>query len=222
MKTSYIYEEHKNSDIYRYMNLEKFTKLLEDRALYFNRLDLFQDKEEFTLTKKDRSLFYCLEMTDEDRMYWENSRRQLYASCWTLNTYPDYMWEKYGKDGVAIKSNVSKIEKCIVDKDKYPITVGDVHYTDYEKGTSQIPGYPKNVNYIALTKHNEYMQEAEMRLLYSNYDYPKGEEPKGVNICVDLNILIDAIILQPEASLAFKRKIEAMLVSHGLDSVMIL
>ena len=204
------------------MNLEKFTKLLKDKALYFRRLDLFQDKEEFTLTKIDRTLFYCPEMTDGDRKYWENARRQLYANCWTLNTYPDYMWQEYGKDGVALKSNVSKIEKSIVDKERYPIKVGDVHYTDYEKGTSQIPGYPKNVNYIALTKHNRYRQEAEMRLLYSNYDYPKGEELEGININVDLNMLIDAVILHPGASLSFKRKIEAMLVSHGLDSGLIL
>ncbi|MDE5605848.1 MAG: DUF2971 domain-containing protein [Bacteroidales bacterium] len=222
MKTSYIYDEHKNSDIYRYMNFRKFTKLLEDRALYFNRLDFFQDNEEFTLTKKDRALFYCPEMTDEDKAYWENARRQMYASCWTLNTYPDFMWREYGKGGVAIKSNVSKIERSIVDKERYPIKVGDVNYTDYEKGTSQIPGYPKNVNYIALTKHNKYIQEAEMRLLYSNYDYPKGEEPKGVNISVDLNILIDAIILHPGASLDFKHKIEALLASHGLDLGLIL
>lgn len=89
--------------LWKYMSLSKFLYLLNTHSLYFCRLDCFDDPFEGSLSLLDKGLFRC---TDENRQYWEREVKRHYASCWIKSDHElNLMWNSYGKDGIAIKTN---------------------------------------------------------------------------------------------------------------------
>ena len=128
--------------IWRYMSLEKFLSLIENKELYFCRVDLFEDKHEATLPIIDKNNFYY---SEENKNYWENERKRHFVNCWIESPHElSLMWTAYAKDGLAIKTTAGNLKKSLNDSEEN-IYLSRVKYIDYNIDSSQDAGKPKNI-----------------------------------------------------------------------------
>lgn len=137
-------------------------------------------------------------------------REEILINCWIMKEDEDSgMWAKYGKDklSVAIKSDIIRLKSCFGKYVDYDIFISKVKYIDYD--TEKIIERSRITPF--LYKRKIFNSEREVRcFLYDDGDislFP-DEEPMpvraiderlnlsaGVNVPVDLYILIDKIYL---------------------------
>jgi hypothetical protein len=106
--------ENQDAVIWRFMNLEKFRNLMVSGDLYFCRADLFRENDDREgLPPQEFLMSWGLNPLDlRERQELINSigsaaefRETFYISCWHLfREETCEMWDKYGKDGLAICS----------------------------------------------------------------------------------------------------------------------
>ena len=141
---------------------------------------------------------------------------QVLINCWIMKEYEDSsMWTKFGGQdniSVVIKSDLNRLKRCFGRYSDYEIFISKISYIDYEKDSikerSEITPF--------LYKRKLFDGEREVRcFLVDDGDislFP-DEEPMpvtalneglslnpGVNIPVDLDILIDKIYLSDKSS----------------------
>jgi hypothetical protein len=173
---------------YRYLDLDKFERLLKDRALFFCRADKFSDPFEASSPRVE-SIYRFLENKRLDKEAGRNStdeelykkakdlgqlhkkyKRSFIVNCWHINKgESDAMWRLYLKtnEGVAIQSTVQKIVDAYTSNPE-TIYISRVRYIDYENDTYyHRTEYPQN-NYNLFTpivhKRNAFSHESELRL----------------------------------------------------------
>lgn len=213
-------KEHKDFEsiednvvLWRYMSCRKFMKMLQSRALYFCRIDLFSDTMEGKPSPYDQSrLFPWLTKEDLERI-----RKQTFVSCWIeANNEQSMMWQLYAKDGVAIQTTVGRLRKSLEDYHDFPQYIGRVKYEDFQNdGSSHEPGQIVNLFRIAFTKRTEFSQEKEMRILLPDYDGDKSNDV-GKNVPINIPALIEELVWSPLATDATKNEIGRMLEEQGL------
>ena len=126
--------------VWRYMSLQKFEWLLEDKALFFCRLDMFPDDPfEGTIPKKEAEF---RAKTHENEKTIENIsnlhrrfKRRLTVNCWHINNSEnDAMWRLYLDDncGVTIKTTVKNLLNSFENTTE-EIFCSKVRYIDYEE-----------------------------------------------------------------------------------------
>lgn len=180
--------------IWQYMPLSKFIYLLRNKALYFNRVDNFNDNKECTLTAIDKKIIFYSENTKE---YWERERKRYFISCWIESDYElALMWEAYGKDGVAIKTSVGNLINSLAVDTDHAQYLARVNYIDHQLESTQEAGKRMNVLQIPLSKRKYYEQEKEIRLLYFKSDV---DDQTGISFPVDINSLITEVRVHPKA-----------------------
>ena len=194
------------------MSLSKFICLLRNKALYFNRVDNFNDNKECTLTAIDKKIFYYSENTKE---YWERERKRYFISCWIESDYElALMWETYGKGGVAIKTSVGNlIDSLTVDTD-HTQYLARVNYIDDQLESTQEAGKRMNVLQIPLSKRKYYEQEKEIRLLFSKNEV---DDQTGISFPIDINCLISEVRVYPGAPQYFLEIVKNELQSVEID-----
>lgn len=174
--------------VWRYMDLPKFMSLLESKALFFCRSDLFADKYEGSITKKsikfredtwranmsnipDRMFN---EMNDVHKFRLQEERKNFYINCWHMNENESAaMWELYGIKGqsIAIQSTYQTLRKLLPinqSKTGQPlenhVDMGLVQYLNYEKDPMpQIYSFDP-----FLRKRLSFSHENEVRLIYQS------------------------------------------------------
>lgn len=192
--------------VWRYLDLAKFTWLLENKKLYLSRLDLLKDPHEGSTPRllaalRDQQLreFGGGKMPIEMSRINQQSRRSLYVNCWHLgNTESEAMWRLYcpGDHGVAIQTTYAKLVQSI-DHDRF-LYVGRVTYIDYES-----QGFPlNNLFYPVMHKRGSFAHEQEVRLVKTLSEFwgmPERPSPPGIEIEWPVENTLDAIHVNPYA-----------------------
>ena len=204
------WEDHPNCDapandqqrLWRYMDLWKFTSIVQTQGLYFARLTDLDDPWEGFLTSATVGMLQAALVspnatatTRENvpriiRMY-EDARQRLFASCWHMAERESAaMWKIYAAEGggVCISTTVTRIREAL-QAEVRPVIGGVVKYVDYE--IARIDW--RNMVVPALHKRLPFEYEQEFRALYLN----PGPAMAGLLMTVDLGRLIDRVILAP-------------------------
>lgn len=223
--TMYGTNEHfkspKNDDmiIWRYMNLEKFEWMLRDKALYFCNSEQFEDKFEGSTTPLNK-IVREITYSDKYKTLKTNSlllyRKMIHINCWHMDINESRgMWDLYTKksNGIAIKSTLGDFKDAI-ENDKHLTFISKVYYLDYEKSYIQ-----ENCLFNEfLCKRNGYDHEKELRALFlKGYDLSRFSESeiRGTNVVTNLEVLINQIVLCPEATPQFEKEVNKIITDYG-------
>ena len=217
--------ENLETPVWRYMDMDKFHSLLNERALYLCRADRLQDRFEGTYSRHQ-----ILNMEDwfakigEPRMTKverENRKKdgvRTYISCWCMSDCDlDLMWKGYVRNppGIAIKSSVRRL-KNICDKavGHWPLDISIVNYFDHAGG--------ENINYCGtpttfLNKDNHFKLDNELRIIHC----PNISEPTPAHVFlpIDLNDLIEDVVFQPKVKESSVKSVRETLSKVGLEKI---
>lgn len=186
--------------IWRYVDLEKFELLLNEKALFLCRSDKFSDPFEGSIPKRealhrDKSQAIIAsefghQMTEEDAKsksteigdYHKKLKKAFVVNCWNISTHEsDAMWRLYLKtnEGVAIQSSFKRLYTSL-QKNSEELYISKVRYIDYENGIWYDPKeYPyKGYNVITPIVHKriEFKHENELRVFREIKEVPTNPE----------------------------------------------
>ena len=182
--------------IWRYLTFVKFDSLIQRSALWFSKLQIFEDAQEGMTPESTRSRLkgQHREMEDwfpdEERKRQvrrfvedneENGRELIVASCWFISEQESKeMWAEYAKDdeGVVIKSTAGDLIRSVVQShDKW--WVGKVNYIDLSAHEGMDVYEGSQAALRAFLKGNKYSHESELRVATMNWVAPGCLNPDG-------------------------------------------
>lgn len=232
-----MYKEHpvfekpknENAKIWRYMDFTKFVSLLDKSALFFTRADKLGDLFEGSYSKANidlRPTVYKIpqHMLRTMSTLFEVLTKFTTVNCWHLNEYESAaMWKLYLKsnEGIAIQSTFKRLKDSLKDEN-HDIFIGKVRYIDYEK--DWMP--EGNTFYPFVHKRKSFDHEQELRAVMQEIPSKKGGgidlSPKpscvdGIDVPVDLDLLIDRIYLAPTSLDWLHELVEAVTRKYQLD-----
>ena len=213
-----------NQPVWRYMDIDKFTYLVEKEALYLCRADRLQDRFEGRYSRqqitdmgtwlKSRGLH---DVKNAEANYRAQTRKQTYISCWCMSDCDyDLMWKAYVRNppGIAIKSMVIQLQAiCDQNVDHWPLDISVVTYYDQAAG--------QHINYDRLSpylhKDSHFRLDTEIRIV--EWGSSLEPTPDHVDLSVIPKQLIHAVVLQPRSSVDILRGVKSILDSHGLGQI---
>lgn len=234
-KINNMYYEHceiktpeDNIIIWRYMNIEKFLSILENSELFFSRLDVLEDKYEGHLPKKNKDIIVNLSNEKSVIDYYLSLKKHCHVNCWHMNDEESAgMWSSYapGNSGIAIKSTIGRLKKAFKDAVEN-IIIGPVSYIDYDNDSIN----EDSVFAASFYKRKNYKSEQEVRAftstmsnctLNSNGGYNLENETvtSGINIKIDLSLLIEKIYVYPNVPTWFYELIKSIMKRYGYSSI---
>jgi len=190
--------------LWRYLSLPKFLKLLDDNYLYLALLSNFDDPFEGSLPKTHPDA--VKDFQEKNNMtegavkgydyYLKKVKEHVYINCWHINDYESAaMWSLYSKtnESIAIQSTFLNLQRLVSNQAQ----MGAVAYIDYK--TDFIP--QGNMNYHCLCKRKSFTHEKEFRIIEydmtNHFNDEKGDDFKTVDL--DLSELIENIFISPGA-----------------------
>lgn len=237
--SDFISPSDNNVKIWRYMNIPKYLSLLQKRSLYFSRTDLLGDPFEGSLpsTKGQINITEIAKQEAElqgipsDKIIpvHDSVRKCSFVCSFHMNDRESAaLWSIYTKaqQGVAIQSTFSKLCDCFNGYSDNNIYIGKINYMDYEKET--ITKIHENAFLPLLHKRKSFECEKELRAAIS---FPKELYPessaaapikiinsqRGLNIPVDLNILIEKIFVAPTTEKWIKELLSSVTEKYEID-----
>src|SRR4028118_877814 len=139
-----------NIKIWRYVDFAKYVAMLQQKAIYFTRLDQFTDSYEGSLSKVEYESFKSLAEKGEAEgtipQDWKGryfdilmgntrrARKSNYASCWHMgNEESEAMWRLYSTSGyaIALQSTYSRLVDVLPSHGFTGCFVGMVRYVDH-------------------------------------------------------------------------------------------
>jgi len=150
--------------IWRYFDLIKFFDLINRNQLYLCRMDLFEDELEGKIPIKDLNEKYPDHKLARINKGTDFSRKDQFASCWTMHPDESYMhWKVFSEKeyGIAIKSTVEKFQLSIKKKDKYDVGYGEVEYIN----PSNSYLFKRSLYQLYFQKRKPFEFEKEVRIL---------------------------------------------------------
>jgi hypothetical protein len=250
-----MFEEHpvfqppadRSIHIWRYIDLPKYISLLNDKALYFCRMDKLVDRFEGSLPRPDILLRKAgayskrivqssdgrLETGEKSwaRMF-RVERTHAFVNCWHMNKHESAaMWQLYcsNTQGIAIRSTYQVLCESFRN---YPsrVYVGLVSYIDYDQELIRAPRSNTpllfNTLYPLMHKRRSYQHEAELRALVTWSPPLTGKslkavwrKPKdtGILVPVDLDLLIESVFVAPNAEPWFRKVVDSVSAKYGLS-----
>lgn len=239
-KSKYLDIPHGNSNVWRYMNNWKFTKLLKESSLFFPNANKLTDKYEVSIPesveKQKREELKKSGLTGRDleeemaSFYWSTNPMKdlVLINCWSVNQHESYaLWKIYlggEKNGVAVKSTLSKLRRSVEKgKDEYPeeFFIGKVKYQKHlrQNELSRLS--------VITTKKPFYDFEKELRLFVLNYPLSEGgsvppyDISVGRNVKIDLRELVHEIYVSPFSDADYRNKIELLVSKSNVSNVAI-
>lgn len=186
--------EPSEDTLWRYMSFAKFMDLLKN-GLFFSKASLFNDPAEGHIPPKNVEEILAIgeKINEEYNPKWEGdtlygstppfhsgidtdaASRHTLCSCWYSQPNQSVsMWERYGSEGVAIKTTLKRVKEGVEGYGKY-FRIGKIEYIDYDntvdfnlrvRWKNNQPRYDPNFNYRRfLHKQKEYKDENEVRLM---------------------------------------------------------
>lgn len=218
--------------LWRYMSLAKFCSLLDREALFFSLVSDMEDRHEgFIYPPTPREHGDSLGQVESlaHNLLHEIARTAL-VSCWTESVHESsLMWKNYGgPEGVAVRTTFQGLRDSIRLVEELPVTFGRVGYVDYR---NEVPRFGRAP---LLHKRMEYREEGEVRAILPGppWDFPKlGDVPevripldpdvaeqRGRYIPVDLEVLVQEIVLPPQATPWFAQVVKSVLDGSPISS----
>ena len=210
--------------LWRYMDLSKFAALLQRRALHFPRADFLGDPFEGSVPfgnaggkriippHKDLPEERRLEMVDQLSASRKLMRKMYFISCWHMNTHESAaMWRLYSKsnDAVCIQTTYEKLASALPPE----CYMGLVKYLDFFKDI--IP--EGNAFDPVLIKRQSFAHENEARAILSDPTALRdGQPPEFREIPVDLEQVVEAVFVSPEAPAWFRGVVERLAQTYGI------
>ncbi len=186
--------------LWRYIDLAKFIDLVARGTLYFPQLAELQsdDPHEGKLSttsarriateragKHPGKIFLPGKIAET----YNDAADNLYINCWHATRESVAMWRLYAREGVAIKSSVTKIRAALEDV-PFDVVGGKVSYS------TRLPHLRRTEFRTAFRKRTAYRYESEARLAI--FDESGGEPFRRV--IVDPLRFVSQIIISPFAA----------------------
>jgi hypothetical protein len=224
--------------IWRYIDLPRLVAMLDERALFFARLDTLADRFEgsFPARAEDDSALGAIGLSPDNReairqhlslhrQALSNFRPRALINCWHISEHESMaMWEIYARSGsgIAIRSTPGRLRASLdrpyVDDAKTmgkpggpdaPMYVGAVRYLDYDKDVV-LPATA--LDYITC-KRKSYEHERELRAVVLSVTPVET----GQNVECDIGLLTTEIRVSPLASQWFTASVQSVVTKYGLD-----
>lgn len=233
--------------LYQYMPFEKFMGMLENKAIYFSRLDVFNEYfREGDTSSKDKLIekILCSYLfPDDSKSGKKDSKKEelkhFLVTCFFASKCESYlMWETYGKGkhSIAIKTSGDAIESLLKVRERFSCSSNAEQVSQYEliKYYTNEDSIPPKIKDRLFWKPKEFEAEHEYRILINGYKlrprvkgYRKtsGFNENGIYIPVELkntsqikhNGIIDKILIHPAAEDWFFKLVQKIVVQYGFD-----
>jgi hypothetical protein len=221
----YAPEKH-DQKIWRFMDFTKYVDLLQKRALYFCRLDNFEDPYEGAFPTNQVEQPQVLETTNHVRQF-------NFVNCWHMNEGESAaMWSIYliNHNGVAIQSNFERLRDSFAATEE-DVFLSIVKYHDYRQKSpidliNENPwseGSSGSTINPQIFKRTSFDFERELRAIYIDLpiEYNMEELKKrnlghGKSLRVDLDTLIEKIYVSPKADGWFKDLVGSVTEKYAL------
>lgn len=219
-----------DTQIWRYVDLAKLLHLLGTETLHFTRLDQFNDQFEGSFPVQNIQDWEYKHPKVGDFSHW---RKYICVSCWYESPCESSsMWMLYGGNlnGVSIQSTKGRLEESLASSS---LAFESVEYIDYVKNKADI-FFP---HHVFKYKRKEFASEKEYRAAIlglpksegCNNGVPEcgsveaqGKYPKvGIDIPIDLDVLIEKIVLSPYSEPWFKKTIAEVLMRFGISDLIL-
>lgn len=226
--------------LWRYVDLARFMDILVTKSLFFVRQEnLIQlDPLEGTYTKGTYTAMENVPITvhgegDPQKLRELSKRatirmiplkrRLLCISCWHQNMREsDAMWKIYARDnkGIAIRSSTDRFMTALEPSYRDKVSLGKVRYVDYfaEDPRNQIidPAFIKDLSYV---------HENEVRAVVwddtannrTEEDWLSVQLSKGVSLPIDLEVLVEKVVLSPDAEDSYRDLLEQFARKFDVD-----
>lgn len=218
--------------IWRYLDIEKFSMLLEQNALFFCSAKNFEDPFEgefawghtgykkFIETQEKLCATYGAGM-DLDPFIAFNLKtlkeisERTYISCWHCNEHEsEAMWKLYCKNpakGVVIKSKKKNLQSQLENNNLNKLQLKHVKYVK----NFWIKQYNPESD-VFFNKRPSFEYEKEFRAIFQENTF-NTPPVKGKLVPVSLNNLLEEIRISPFADKDFKNEVLQISKKHGLD-----
>ena len=228
-------EPEGTATLWRYMSFAKFCSLLDSEALFFALTGDMVDKYEgFICPPRPREHGDTHRQAEQDAYELLSSlARKTLVSCWTESEHEsNLMWESYaGSEGVAIRTTFQRLQDSIRLVGEPPVTFGRVEYVDYSQG--EVPRLGLSPLFH---KRLEYRGEGEVRAVLpapspKNWftgspvvvapDFsldPDVDEQRGRYVPVNLEILVEKIVLSPNAKPWFAEVVQSAIRNSAVKA----
>lgn len=203
-----------NTKIWRYMDFTKFVYMLEKNALFFPKIDSFNDPYEGSYSRgnmqKRKFVFSRAKKKDELEDLIEKIkavRPFIHANCWHMNDFESAgMWKLYSKtnESICIQTEFRKLEMALPEN----IKLGKVKYINYDKDWIS----ESDLYYPFIYKRLSFEHEKELRAIFNSNIETLGdrfeESENGYWIKTNMQTLIHRIYVSPEAQDWFLELVE--------------
>lgn len=215
--SSYYSDNYRETLIWRYMDLDKFSKMLNSSTIWFSRVDRFDDLFEGSVSEQTNKIIkYGPEVTPKMITHFNNihkwQQQWTYATCWHNAPHENaLMWTAYAPKGIVIKSKYYKLAEQLDSN----AVIGPVLYKNYN---TELVTLGTQMQYYQ--KRHNFKDEREVRALISEFpeeDLTRTNPELGKAIKVDLSILVDNVVCSPFASITEIETIKKMIQDAGLN-----
>ena len=214
--------------IWRYMDFTKFIAMLENRALFFSRVSHLDDPFEGSFPRHQSPISRIIEMLPKGAVppgaklhvspgledTWRCMRYWAMVNCWHASEHESAgMWKLYAASdlAVALRSTVDRLRGALgtpppvregfFGTDRFHI--GMIEYIDFDTG--RIP--PGSFASQFFRKHRSFEHERELRAMVLEYplseagefDWLRQPDDSGASFPVNLDTLIEAVFIAPQA-----------------------
>lgn len=229
-----MYQDHpfckcpdSNTVIWRYLDEQKFTSLLEKEALFFAKARYLDDPFEGRYPPKyprnegssfNRGGFNRMGFNQGANYLPDSFKDSTYICCFTMNKSENYaMWKSYlmDKEGVAIQSTLKQLQESFEDTDEETISIGMVNY--YDSVENFVGG--SNPFKVFLQKRHFYNNENELRAIMIKTSNRRETTEKGIFVPVIIDKIINKVVLSPHSSEAFEKRVKLLCAQKGLGDI---
>lgn len=216
---------NENAKIWRYLSFPKFLSMLDMKSLYFTVgskfIDIYEGKFPIANVRK----IYGLVGQEKDvafdnmGMLEKITNLLMRINCWNLSDYESTaLWMQYVQNkGVAIQSTFKRFKDSFENSSE-DIEIGVVKYIDGE--VEMIP--EDNAFYLFSHKRRYYEHEKEIRAFVFGSKSEKNRQgglpqhPQGMHIPVNLDVLIEKVVLYPNAHNWLQELVKSIMKKYGL------
>ncbi len=235
--------------IWRYMDFTKFIAMLENRALFFSRVSHLDDPFEGSFPRQQTPISRVIEFLPKGAVpagatlhmsagleeTWKCMRYWAMVNCWHASKHESAaMWKLYASSdlAVAVRSTVDRLRNALgtpppVGEDFFGMDrfhIGMIDYIDF--ATGHIP--PGSFASQFFRKHQSFEHEQELRAMILEYplsdertfDWQRFPDDTGRSIEVNLDMLIEAVFIAPQAPQWYVELVSKAAVRYGLNATL--
>lgn len=215
----YFPDFDRDGKIWRYMEIDKFQKLIETSSIWLSGADQFDDTFEGSISEATRKTMpYGADVTPELIATFPDIHRRwmqwTFVTCWHYADVENaLMWSAYAKKGVAVRSSFARLSAQLPDR----TMAAPVAYRNYS--TELVP---EGTQFRYFSKRHFFKAEREVRgVLVDPPETPVGHElpenpDRGRSVQVDLSSLLEVIVARPFAPASEVDLLEKMVRDAGL------